>query len=260
MTNLFIPFVSQVSLNPRQHLDANTFPGNLGFCRDLQLEFNAAVTFFVGENGSGKSTLLEAIAVLADLPIAGGGTAETGSNHAFPEESLLADGLRLGFQRQPRDRYFFRAENQAYFASLLEQRNIDPYFLTAAEVRADPFEVYGGKSLHHRSHGEAFLSVFENRFHAGLMLMDEPESALSPKRQLALLSQMHTMVEAGNTQFIIATHSPILLTFPGATVITFDHGDLRQIDYADTDHFRIARMILNNPERYWEHFTQDSDP
>ena len=85
--------------------------------------------------------------------------------------------------------------------------------------------------------------------------------ALTGLRDLVnTLPQMHTMVEAGNTQFIIATHSPILLTFPRATVISFDHGDLRQIEYADTDHFRIARMILNNPERYWEHFTQDSDP
>ncbi len=90
--------------------------------------------------------------------------------------------------------------------------------------------------------------------------MDEPESALSPKRQLALLSHMHSMVEAGNTQFIIATHSPILLTFPGATVISFDHGALKPINYADTEHFQIAQMMLNNPERYWHHFTRPPDP
>ena len=260
MTKSFTPIVSQVTLNPRQPLDAQTFPGNLGFCRDLQLEFNTAVTFFVGENGCGKSTLLEAIAVLADLPISGGGMEETGSNHAFPEESLLADGLRLGFQRKPKDRYFFRADTQAHFASLLDQRRIDPHFLLAEDQPADPYLAYGGKSLHHRSHGEAFLSVIENRFRQGLMLMDEPESALSPKRQLALLSHMHSMVEAGNTQFIIATHSPILLTFPGATVISFDHGALKPINYADTEHFQIAQMMLNNPERYWHHFTRPSDP
>lgn len=205
------PFVSYVTLKPDEPLDTGTFPGNLAFTRGLCLEFDSPVTFFVGENGSGKSTLLEAMAVLAGLPIAGGGTNDLGSNYAVAESSELATALRVGFVRQPKDRYFFRAETQAHFASLLEQRRDDPDFLRPGGVRADPFEQYGGDSLHQMSHGEAFLSVMLNRFQHGLFLMDEPESALSPQRQLTLLALMHSLVRNGS-QFFIATHSPILLT------------------------------------------------
>lgn len=242
-----VPFVTSVSCKVSEPLDPETFPGNLEFTRDLHVDFDSPVTFFVGENGSGKSTLLEAMAVLARLPISGGGLNEAGANHAFAEESILANSLRLAFIRQPRDRYFFRADTQAHLASLLEQRRDDPYF------GGNPFALYGGRSLHLMSHGEAFLSVMQNRFDQGLFLMDEPESALSPQRQLALLALMHELVQTGNSQFFAATHSPILLTFPGATIISFDHGKLERIELEDTTHFQITRDLLNNPEMYWRH-------
>ena len=107
-----VPYVASVTLNEDAPLDPDSFPGNLAFTRDLHLEFDTPVTFFVGENGSGKSTLLEAMAVLARLPISGGSMNESGANHAFTEQSLLANSIRLAFIRQPRDRYFFRAETQ----------------------------------------------------------------------------------------------------------------------------------------------------
>ncbi|TWU44722.1 Cobalt import ATP-binding protein CbiO [Rubripirellula tenax] len=245
-----VPFVAYVTLSDDKPLNPDSFPGSLAFTRNLHLDFDSPVTFFVGENGSGKSTLLEAMAVLARLPISGGGLNESGSNHAFAERSVLAESLRLAFIKQPKDRYFFRAETQAHFASLLEQRRNDPDF------GGDPYMRYGGRSLHEMSHGEAFLSIMQNRFEHGLFLMDEPESALSPQRQLALLALMHKLVRSGRSQFFIATHSPILLTFPGATIISFDVGKLERIAIEDTTHFQITRDLLNNPEMYWRHLAK----
>ena len=109
------------------------------------------------------------------------------------------------------------------------------------------------------SNGEAFLSVMQNRFSRGLLLMDEPESALSPQRQLSLLAMMHELASSGQTQFFIATHSPILLTFPGATILSFDDGPFRPIDLEDTSHFQITRDILNNPKMYWRHLASESE-
>ncbi|MEZ5944491.1 MAG: AAA family ATPase [Planctomycetaceae bacterium] len=257
------PYMVSVSLTDSSSLDRNTFPGNLEFTQELDLIFTSPVTFFVGENGSGKSTLLEAMAVLSHLPISGGGMNETDANHAIEEHSILANSLRLGFVRQPHDRYFFRADTQAHFATLLEQRRDDPDFKLPGGARADPFKEYGGRSLHRMSHGEAFLAVLKNRFRQGFFLMDEPESALSPQRQLALLVLMHNLIRRGSSQFIAATHSPILLTFPGATIISFDHGQLRQIDLEETSHFKITKNLLNNPESYWRHLSasaNDTEP
>lgn len=253
-----VPYVASVYLREDTPLDARAFPGSLSFTKNLQLEFESPVTFFVGENGSGKSTLLEAMAVLASMPIAGGGTNELGANHAFEEESALAKSLRLAFVRQPIDRYFFRAETQAHFASLLERRRDDPDFRTATGP-ADPFVRYGGRTLHRMSHGEAFLSVMQNRFREGLFLMDEPESALSPQRQLTLLALMHALVAEGRSQFFAATHSPILLTFPGATIISFDRGKLERVQLEDTSHYQITKGLLNNPRAYWHHLAASDD-
>jgi len=252
------PYVVQAMLN-NEPLDRAAFPGSLAFTRELNVEFDTPVTFFVGENGSGKSTLLESMAVLAGLPIGGGSINEVGANHAMPEQSILASSMNLAFVRQPKDRYFFRADTQAHFGSLLDQRREDPYFLDAGGTPADPFRSYGGRSLHKLSHGEAFLAVLQNRFQEGLFLMDEPESALSPQRQLALLVLMHKLVRSGRVQFIAATHSPILLTFPGATVISFDQGKLDRVSLEETSHFRITRDLLNNPASYWRHLTSTDD-
>ena len=247
------PIVAQVKLRVGADLDVDSFPGNLAFIKELSLDIDSPVTFFVGENGSGKSTLLEAMAVVAGLPICGGGTNDFSAQFRTEERSALAESLILAFTRQPRDRYFFRAESQFHFATLLEQRSEDPDFLDAGGNRADPFKAYGGTSLHQMSHGEAFLSVMQHRFQSGLLLMDEPESALSPQRQLALLALMHEIVAGGASQFFIATHSPILLTFPEAAIISFDHGSLRPVDIEETSHFRITRDLLNNPQAYWRH-------
>jgi predicted ATPase len=193
------------------------FPYSLPFVRRLDLDLDRPLTFFVGENGSGKSTLLEALADLCGFHVAGGGNTDV-----------------------------VRAETLVNFATLLEQREKDPDFL------GDPYMRYGGKTLHHRSHGEAFLDVFQHRIREGLFLIDEPEAALSPQRQLTLLYLLRDRVDRGRTQFIVATHSPILLTFPGAAIVDFDDGALRRIALHETRHYQITRGILENPDRYWK--------
>lgn len=240
-------FVTHVKLNPDAELDTSCFPGNLRYTKGLNLEFKSPVTFFVGENGSGKSTLLEAIATLAGLPITGGGTNDTGARHDVQEQSVLSTALRMAFSKRPADSYFFRAEHQAHFASILDQRRKDP------EFRGDPYARYGGKSLCKMSQGEAFLSVMQHRFTEGLFILDEPESALSPQRQLTLLALMYDLIRGGNSQFIIATHSPILLTYPESIIVSFDNPSLVPIDLMDTKHYQITYGILSRPESYWKH-------
>jgi predicted ATPase len=232
------------------------FPHGLPFVRDLDLPFTRAVTYLVGENGCGKSTLVEAIADACGLPVSGGGRNEVGARHGPEQRSALGDAVRVAFTRRPTDGYFFRAEYQAHLASLLDERGRDPDF------DGDPFARYGGRSLHAQSHGEAFLAVLLNRVRSGVIIMDEPESALSPQRQLALLARMTQLVASGKTQFIIATHSPILLTFPGADIVSLDDTPLRSVKLEDTSHYRITRGILEAPEQYWRRLgkeTTDAD-
>lgn len=245
------PFLLGVRrIDGKEECDANRFPFNLPFVRELALEFRAAVTFLVGENGSGKSTLIEAIAALCGLPVSGGSRNELAERHGPDTRSELSEVLRPTFRSKPRDGFFVRAEFQAHLASLLDQRAAD------ADFPGNPYQYYGGQSLHTRSHGEAFLALVENRIRSGLILMDEPESALSPQRQLHLLAQMVRLVAAGNSQFIVATHSPILLTYPEADIISFDEGPLHSIALEETSHYQITRGILDCPERYWRYLNE----
>lgn len=230
--------------------DRGAYPLAIPAIRSLDIEFTAPVTFFVGENGTGKSTVIEAIAELCRLPVSGGGRNELSGNHGPDTASPLAPALRPAFRIRPPDAYFLRAEFQAHFASLLDQRRADPDFL------GDPYARYGGQSLHTRSHGEAFLAIMQNRIRSGLLLLDEPESALSPQRQLALLAQMAMLVSAGRSQFIIATHSPILLTFPAAQILSFDGDAVHPVSLEDTSHFQITKGILQNPAVYWRHLQE----
>lgn len=210
------------------------------------------MTFFVGENGTGKSTVIEAIAALCRLPVAGGGRHDVAAHHGPERTSVLAGALRPSFRRRPRDAYFLRSEFQAHFATLLDQRKEDPEFT----MPGDPYQSYGGRSLYTRSHGEAFLAILQNRIRSGLLLFDEPESALSPQRQLVLLAHMSNLVANGDTQFIIATHSPILLTYPGAQILSFDGDGVRGVSLGETSHFQITKGILHNPASYWKHLQE----
>jgi predicted ATPase len=247
------PYLQRVALGGHREHAFDSFPLSLPFVESLDLRFPAAVTFFVGENGSGKSTLIEAIADLCRLPVGGGGRNELTGHHSPMNESELAPALTASFSRKPKDGYFFRAEFQAHFATLLEQRRADPDF------NGDPFGRYGGRSLHACSHGEAFLAMFSSWLSPGIILMDEPEAALSPQRQLSLLARMAHLARRGDIQFIIATHSPVLLTFPDAAIISFDAGPLSEVSLQETSHYQITRGILEAPERYWRHLVREEE-
>lgn len=240
------PYLIGVRIVP-EAIVGNEYPFNLPAIRSLDIRLSCPVTFFVGENGTGKSTTIEALAELCGFPASGGGPADLAASHGPEPEAPLTTALRPVFRRRPRDGYFFRAEFQAHFASLLDQRRHDPYFI------GDPYARYGGQSLYARSHGEAFLAVFQERIGEGLYLFDEPESALSPQRQLTLLAHMAALATQGRSQFVVATHSPILLTFPGAAILSFDGDAVHEVKLEDTTHYQITKGILESPARYWKH-------
>ncbi len=214
--------------------------------RDLgELRLHPAVTFFVGENGSGKSTLLEAMAVALEMNPEGGGKNfqfETRATH-----SELFDAIRLGRdqRRRPRDTFFLRAETFYNVATEIERMDAVP------SPRSPPIgPAYGDRPLHAVSHGEAFLALFTNRLREnGLYLLDEPEAALSPMRQMAFLTAMHDLVGDGASQLIIATHSPIVLAYPDAWIYQFAPGGIKRVEYKETEHYKVTRQFLDRPER-----------
>jgi predicted ATPase len=207
-----------------------------------ELTFEQPATFFIGENGSGKSTLLEAIAVSFGLNPEGGSRNFNFATRA--SHSDLNKYLRLvRSPRRVRDRYFLRAESYFNVATEIEALDREP----APAPRI--IDSYGGKSLHEQSHGESFFALFMNRLGGdGLYIFDEPEAALSPSRQLSFLARMHELVGEGS-QFLIATHSPILLAYPQASIYLMADGPPRLVAYRDTEHFTVTRNFLNRTER-----------
>lgn len=230
------PYLQSACIRPDADVNYETYPYNVPSIRELGLlKFHPDVTFFVGENGSGKSTLLEGIALALGYSPEGGtrnfrlATADS--------ESSLHEVLRLARSyRKPQDGYFLRAESFFNVATYMDEVGY--------------LDNYGGKSLHARSHGEAFMALLTHKFQGkGLYLMDEPEAALSPNRQLAALYAIHQLVE-DKSQFIIATHSPILLSYPNAKIIQFDGVGLSEVAFEDTEHYAVTRDFLNNyPQR-----------
>lgn len=218
------------------------YPFNLPAIRDLRtLLFHPQVTFIVGENGSGKSTILESIAVAYGFNAEGG---TKNFNFTFRDtHSELNNYLKVvkGIKR-PLNGFFFRAESFYNFAS-----NIDDL---DKEVSFGPplINAYGGRSLHKQSHGESFFAVFLNKFSGnGIYILDEPEAALSPSRQMSMLTRMHELVREGS-QFIIATHSPIIMAYPSALIYQIKEG-FKQVRYEDTEHYQIMRSFLNNTQK-----------
>jgi len=236
-------FVSKIGLK-RDAVDSfDRYPFNLPAIRSLaEIEIHPRVTFFVGENGSGKSTLLEAIAVsLGFNPEGGTKNFHFGTRISHSE---LHEVLRISRGVvKPKDGFFLRAESFFNVATEIERLDNEPSF-------GPPLiESYGGLSLHEQSHGESFLALMLNRFGGkGIYILDEPEAALSPQRQLAVLSRLHDLVLAGS-QFIIATHSPILMAYPDAWIYNCSSSGIERIDYYDTEQYRVTRDFLSNPQR-----------
>ncbi len=207
-------------------------------CGIERIDFDHSVTFFVGENGSGKSTLLEAIAVAYGFNPEGG--TRNYNFSTYDSHSELCDAVRLsrGF-RSARSGYFLRAESFYNVATMEEEYSKD----------LEPESKYVPQEFHKRSHGESFLALVQNVFRGnGLYLLDEPEAALSPQRQLTLLMEIHRLAKEG-AQFIIVTHSPILLGLPGAEILSFDDGKIHPCEYEDTDSFQVTSLFINNREQ-----------
>lgn len=236
-------FVAEVELKRDQVESFERYPFSLPAVRSLEtMEFHPAVTFLVGENGSGKSTLLEAIAVACGFNAEGGSKNFNFNTRASHSELHRFLRISRGHPR-PRGGYFFRAESFFNVATEIERLDAEP----GPAPTIGP--AYGDRSLHEQSHGESFLALVMNRFHGhGLYLLDEPEAALSPKRQLAVLTRMHDLVQE-KSQFIIATHSPILMAYPDAFIYQFSRDGVERVSYEDTEHYRITRSFLTNPER-----------
>lgn len=262
----------EIALKPIPAELERTFPFGVPVVRSLQsIELSGPITFFAGENGSGKSTLLEALACAVDIPAVGGEPLR--SDKTLDSVRPLADYLKLTWSARNRQGFFLRAEDFFGFAKRIQQLKAD---LQADETRIKRDYAASGRSdyarglqlgpiykelaalrqrygdgLDSQSHGESFLLLFQKRFVPnGIYLLDEPEAPLSPIRQLGFLSLLKEMVETHNAQFIIATHSPILMGYPGAQILSFDGGQVQPVGWDELEHVTLTRDFLNDPEPF----------
>ena len=252
--------------------DKDVFPFDLEIVKSLrEIQFDSPVTFFVGENGSGKSTILETIACAAESITVGSESVRTDKSLAPLRK--LAQYFRLAWTKRARKGFFLRAEDFFGYAKSMRQtkeefqeelQNVKVEYKGRSKYAealasmpyqgqlADMQRRYGD-GLDSRSHGESFLTLFQSRFVPdGLYLLDEPEAALSPMRQLTFIAALKQMV-LENSQFIIATHSPILLAFPDAQILQFANGAIREVKYKELEHVQLTKDFLNNPDSFLRH-------
>ncbi|HVF67456.1 MAG TPA: AAA family ATPase [Pyrinomonadaceae bacterium] len=244
-----------------------TFPFSLPVVRKFrELKLGRAVTFLVGENGSGKSTLIEGLAAAVGSVVVGG--EDVRGDKTLAHARALGSRLKLVWEKRTHRGFFLRAEDFFNFAKRVNQTSAELEEM-ALEFEREGLKGHGlrlaqgvvrgqrraltsryGEDADARSHGEGFLNLFQSRFvPGGLYLLDEPEAPLSPQRQLALLSMLKGMVEQ-DSQFVIATHSPILMALPGADILSFDHAPVRRVPYDEVEHVSLTRDFLNNPEAF----------
>lgn len=271
-----MPFLRTISPRTSLQDSPETFPFSVPVVRALEpIELPSAVTFFVGENGSGKSTLLEGIAAAVGLPTVGSDTVKNDASLAA--QRALAKELRLAWRTRTHRGFFLRAEDFFGFTKYLAKLRAE-LKTRLAEVESEyanrsawarglargpaaasiaEMEQRYGVDLDANSHGESFLRLFRSRFvPGGLYLLDEPEAPLSPQSQLGLLAMLTEMVR-DNSQFIIATHSPILLAFPNATIYTFDERPIRSVPFDELEHVRLTRDFLNDPQAFLRHLSPE---
>ncbi len=229
-------FIREIKINRNEIVNNEIYPFSLPIIKELtSLKLHPGVTFIVGENGSGKSTLLEAIAIAYGFNPEGG--TKNFNFSTYNSHSLLYKYIHLikGI-KTPKDGFFLRAESMYNLAS-----NID---------ELDVIDSYGGRSLHQQSHGESFLSIMINRFSKnGLYILDEPEAALSPTRQMSMITRIHDLVNE-NCQFIISTHSPILMSYPNSIIYEIKNGRLKKTKLEDTEHYQITKSFLENKNKF----------
>lgn len=235
-------FITKISLDREDVENFDKYPFNIEVIKNFkELRLNKQVTFLVGENGIGKSTLIEAIAVSLNLNPEGGTqnfTFKTRDTH-----SNLSNYMRVSTPNIPKTKFFLRAESFYNFSSEVQRLVEEDYFGTL-------YKSYGG-NLHECSHGESFIQLVQNRFtDNGLYILDEPEAALSPQRQMTLLCLINDLVKNGS-QFIIATHSPILISYRDGEILDLNN-NFKKVEYKDTDIYKTYKMYLDNPERMQE--------
>lgn len=237
-----------------KEIPENNYLSGLPVIRNLQdmgsIHFNKKVTFIVGENGVGKSTLIEGLAVAMGFNPEGGTinfNFATNDSHSNLYEYLT---VSRGYIKH-RDGFFLRAESFYNVASNIDELDAEPSF--GPKIISS----YGGVSLHKQSHGESFMSLVENRFCGnGLYILDEPEAALSPMRLMRLMFCMQKLVEK-NSQFIISTHSPILMTFPDSEVLEITESEIKSVSYKDTEHYVITKRFMDAPEKIIENLLRE---
>ena len=233
------------SVLAKRPLPAHSYLNDLPVVRWLmerkELKFDSPVTFLVGENGAGKSTLLEAIAVNFGFNPEGG--TRNFNFTTFASHSELHSCIALAKYRHPKDGFYLRAESFYNMASNIEKMDAEPGLGNRV------IDSYGGVSLHKQSHGESFMAALTNRLGGrGVYILDEPEAALSPMRLMDMIVEIDRLVR-DDSQFIISTHSPILMAFPGATILELSGNGIHAVDYRQTEHYECTRRFLENPER-----------
>ena len=232
------PFLESVTLDRSRIYDPAHYAFNLPSLKNFsKLDLHPQGTFFVGENGSGKSTMLEAIAIANGLNAEGGSRNMMFATRESHSELHKALKLRRYHALVP-DAWFIRAESLFNVATEIENLGVG--------------SSYGGKSLHEQSHGEAFMTLVENRFGQGLYFLDEPEAALSPQRQLEFLILLDSIV-AQDSQLVIATHSPIIMSYPRAKIYSFSDAGIVSTEYRETEHYRVTKSFLDDPKRMLSH-------
>jgi predicted ATPase len=233
--------LERITLFPEKYPTKDHYPFNQAiFQTTAGIDFRKPVTFFVGENGTGKSTLLTAICKKCNIPIWQG---LGGTRYApNPYEKVLYLFMAVKWTDGSVPGSFFSSETFKDFAKYLDE---------GATVNPEIFKYFGGESLITQSHGQSLMSLFRGRYKIkGLYFLDEPETALSPKSQLELLTILSDMSKAGHAQFIIATHSPILLACPGADIYSFDQMPVKRISYEETEHYKIYKDFMQNQDPY----------
>lgn len=225
--------------------DKNWFPFSLPlFGNETTIEFKTPITFIVGENGSGKSTFLEGLASVVGFNSMGG---NANHNYGTKENYSIEDVIRLTWNLKTRKGFFFRAESFFNFSNYIDKLIDEDGSLLGA---------YGGRKLTNQSNGEFFLALFGSKFHDGLFILDEPEAALSPERQLSLVTILSDLVTYNNAQFIIATHSPILIATPNSVVYEIEDNKFVEKNYEETKQFNLYKDFLNNSKRYINYLTK----
>lgn len=243
--NLPAPYLTRVWLDPTRIANRDVYPFVLPLLRDdFELSFDTAITIIIGENGAGKSTLLEGIAVMAGYDNAGGGKGYRPVDHSNALEEMggsLATALRASWRPKISNGWFFRAESFFSVARYLDQAALD-----------DPLKPPPPDFLSH-SHGEGFLRFFSERCQRqGIFIFDEPESALSPTRQIEFLKLLHRMNVTGHCQVIMATHAPMLMAYPNATLLRLTKYGLEAVNLKDTDHYKVMREFCDDPRGFVE--------